>query len=281
MDHPAPSATLPLRPLTVGELLDTAVSLLRAYGRTLVPIGALLAAVEQLALAPLRLALGGDPPAYLPELHRLGGFWLLLCVGAATETAIIALLGGLAARAAGAELLGQRLRPGQLCHPRGGRFGAVLIIAVVAGVTVFAVSLAGPLWMAGYALLGLAIPALVLDRVGPVRAVRRGAALACRAGLRAAGVRILGYLAWLALRLALGFAGFSALDAVGLVDPRWAPLAAAVTWLLVNAIAYPTLACLDAVLHLETRMRTEGLDILLSRARHHGPLTPALLAARP
>jgi hypothetical protein len=41
------------------------------------------------------------------------------------------------------------------------------------------------------------------------------------------------------------------------------------------------LACLDAVLHLETRIRTEGLDILLTRAGEHGRLTPALLAVDP
>jgi hypothetical protein len=278
--HPGPSATLPLRPLTVGELLDAAVSLLRVHGRVLLPIGALLAGAEQLLLAPLRVAAGGTPPTYLPQHLLLADYWLLLCVGAAAESVIIALLGGLTARAAGAAVLGEEMRPHDLLQPRGSRFGAVLVIAAVAGVTVFAFSLAGPLWIAGYALVGLAVPALVLDRVGPARALRRGAVLACRAGLRAGVIRILGYLAWLAVRAALGLGGFTALKAVGLADPRWAALAAAATWLVVNAIAYPTLACLDAVLHLETRMRTEGLDILLSRARHHGPLTATLLAAR-
>jgi hypothetical protein len=38
----------------------------------------------------------------------------------------------------------------------------------------------------------------------------------------------------------------------------------------VNTVSYATLACLDAVLHLETRMRTEGLDIVAVRARQHG-----------
>ena len=39
-----------------------------------------------------------------------------------------------------------------------------------------------------------------------------------------------------------------------------------------NSVAYPALACLDAVTHLDTRMRTEGLDIQLAR-------TPAGLVA--
>ncbi len=37
-------------------------------------------------------------------------------------------------------------------------------------------------------------------------------------------------------------------------------------WLMVNTLAYPALACLDAVLWLDIRMRTEGLDLSLRRS---------------
>ncbi|MFC0529234.1 hypothetical protein [Phytohabitans kaempferiae] len=271
---------LPLRPLTVGELLDTAVSLLRAHGRALLPVAAVLAAIEQALLAPLRLAADVEPPAYLPDfpqLREMELYWVMLATGAATEVTIIALLGGLTARAAGADILGQRPTARQLLRPRGGRFLAVAVVAVVAGVAMFVAALAGPAWFAVYGLLGLAAPAVVLDQLGPGRALRRSAGLACRAGLRAAGIRILGYVAWLAIRVALGLGAYAALDALRLGGAEWTALMSALAWLLVNTVAYPTLACLDAVLHLETRMRTEGLDILLSRARHRGPLTPALL----
>ncbi len=150
---------LPLRPLTVGELLDAAVSLLRAHGRALLPVAAVLAAVEQALLAPLRLAAGAEPPAYLPEfpeLRQVEFYWLLLAAGAATEITIIALLGGLTARAAGADVLGHRLPARQLLRPSGGRLGAVAVVAVVAGATMFVAALAGPAWFVVYALLGLA-----------------------------------------------------------------------------------------------------------------------------
>lgn len=271
---------LPLRPLTVGELLDAAVSLLRAHGRALLPVAALLAAVEQALLAPLRLAAGAEPPAYLPdlpELHDLEIYWVLLATGAATEVTIIALLGGLTARAAGADLLGERPTARQLLRPSGGRFGAVAVVAVVAGAAMFLAALAGPVWFLVYGLFGLAAPAVVLDRLGPGRALQRSAVLACRAGLRAGGIRTLGYVAWLAIRVALGLGAYAALDALSLGGAEWTGLMSALAWLLVDTVAYPTLACLDAVLHLETRMRTEGLDILLSRAGRRGPLTPAVL----
>jgi hypothetical protein len=275
---------LPLRPLTVGELLDAAVSLLRAHGRALLPVAVVLAAVEQALLVPLRLAAEAEPPAYLPdfpELRQLEFYWLLLAAGAATEVTIIALLGGLTARAAGADLLGQRPRARDLLRPRGGRFGAVAVVAVVAGAAMFVAALAGPAWFLVYGLLGLAAPVVVLDRLGPGRALWRSAGLACRASLRAAGVRILGYVAWLAIRVALGLGAYAALDALSLGSAQWTAPMSALAWLLVNTVAYPTLACLDAVLHLETRMRTEGLDILLSRTRRRGPLSPALLGVTP
>ena len=271
---------LPLRPLTVGELLDAAVSLLRAHGRALLPVAAVLAAIEQALLAPLRVLASVEPPAYLPDfpqLRHLEFYWLLLAAGAAMEVTSIALLGGLTSRAAGADLLGQRPSARQLLHPEGGRFGAVLAVAVLAGVAMFFAALAGPIWFVVYALFGLAVPAVVLDRLGPGRALRRSATLACRAGMRAGGIRILGYLAWLAIRVALGLGAYAALDALSLGEAEWTATMSALAWLLVNTVAYPTLACLDAVLHLETRMRTEGLDILLSRAARRGAVSPALL----
>lgn len=45
-----------------------------------------------------------------------------------------------------------------------------------------------------------------------------------------------------------------------------------------NTVAYPALACLDAVIHLDNRMRTEGLDIRLARSPA-GLAEPVLLAA--
>ncbi|BCB79743.1 hypothetical protein GCM10022251_40250 [Phytohabitans flavus] len=271
---------LPLRPLTVGELLDAAVSLLRAHGRALLPVAAVLAAIEQAMLAPLRLAADAEAPAYLPDfpqLRELELYWVLLAAGAATEVTIIALLGGLTARAAGADVLGQRPRARDLLRPKGGRLGAVAVVAVVAGAAMFLAALAGPAWFLVYGLFGLVAPAVVLDRLGPGRALWRSATLASRAGLRAAGIRILGYVAWLAIRVALGLGAWAALDLLSLGGAEWTALTSALAWILVNTVAYPTLACLDAVLHLETRMRTEGLDILLSRAGRRGPLTPALL----
>ena len=49
--------------------------------------------------------------------------------------------------------------------------------------------------------------------------------------------------------------------------------------LVVNAIAYPVLGCLDVMLLLESRMRTEGLDITLRRTLTRSVATEATLQA--
>jgi hypothetical protein len=271
-------AILPLRPLTVGELLDAAVALLRGQAKALLGIGLVLATVEQVVLYPLR-AISARPPYFVPYDDQLAMYWLAVAVGFGTELGIITLLDGIAARAAGPALLGRRLAPREVLSPKDGRFGAVLLIAVLAGVAGAGCALAGLLpWFALFALVGLAVPALVIDRVSAPRAIWRSVVLSCRGGMRAAGVRTTGYLAWWAVRLGLGVGTLAILDLVvaGIGEgTRW--LVAGIAWAIVNAVAYPALACLDAVLHLETRMRTEGLDIALSRAYATGKVPAATL----
>ncbi|MGR6317393.1 hypothetical protein Q2K19_05995 [Micromonospora soli] len=278
MPDVGPTAVLPRRPLTVGELLDSAVLLLRGQARLLVPLGVLLALGEQVLLHPLRLLAGARPPEWLPADDRFGAYWLLLAVGAGTEASIIALLGNPAARGAGAALLGRRAGLRELL--RGARWGATLLVAAAVGLTVFLAGLAGPAWFVAYGLLGAAVPALVVDRVPAYRVPGRALRLAVRGGLRAAAIRLLGYLGWWLIRLGIGLGGYHGLGLLGLFDvSAWALPVATVCWVGVNAAAYPALACLDAVLHLETRMRTEGLDIRLSRAPADTP--EAVLLAVP
>ena len=135
-------------------------------------------------------------------------------------------------------------------------------------------------WLLLYAVIGLVVPALVIDRVGPLRAV--AGRWCCRAGgacvARSSGSP--GYVAWGSVRIALGIGTLALIDlAVDGLDDDIAWLIAGAAWALVNTVAYPALACLDAVLHLETRMRTEGLDIVVSRARATGRHATALLGA--
>lgn len=289
--QPGQPGVLPLRPLTVGELLDAAVALLRTRAPLLVGLGAVVAGLEQAVLFPLRRLADVDV-WYWPADDRWPAWTLLVLVGFATEAAIIAGLVAPAAAAAPAALLGPAAPPPE---PGRGRIAvATATVALVAGgwcglavattygwpATFFLLTLVTlGLWAVGYGMLGLAVPAVVIERLGPAAALRRSLVLSARGGLRTARVRVLAYLGWFVIRLAWGL---GVLSLVGLLyrSPSTTTdnLLMALAYLLVNALAYPMLACLDTVLQLEARMRTEGLDIALRRSLHRGvDPTPALV----
>lgn len=150
----------------------------------------------------------------------------------------------------------------------------MVVAALVGAINGVAVLCCGLPWIFAYGLLGLAVPAIVIDGRGPFGALGRSITLSGRIGMRAAWIRLLGYLGWLAIRAALGIGGLKALELVLPTGSAWVTAAAYLVWIAVNTVAYPTLACLDATLHLETRMRTEGLDIVAFRAHRQGQPIP-------
>jgi hypothetical protein len=276
------SEIIPLRPLTLAELLDAALELLRRNALGLLTVSAVLAITEQVLLYPLRAVAGAVPPHYDPLDDRLGNFWLVFAVGLGTEAAIIGLLGGLAARAAVPALTGGPPAPRWLLGA-GSRLGALLALAALLLVGGTLTSAAGFVpWIFWYMFSGLAAPALVIDRLGPLGALGRSFVLVARGRWRPGGIRLLGYLAWLAIRLALGAGSVAALRLIIHLPGRtWPVVTAMAAWAIVNTVAYAALGCLDAVLHLENRMRVEGLDLALSRALRRGVPPERILAGRP
>lgn len=286
--------SLPLRPLTTGELLDAAVVLVRLRGWRLIGLGFIVALVEQVLLFPLRRLADVDA-TFLPATDRLGLFGFVVMGGMFTEVAAIAVLGGLAARQAPRALLGWAAP----ARPRPGRLGPVLLLATIIGVVcaatgwgflvlpvplgwaglVLAAILTAVSWPFVYGPIGLAPAAAVVDELGPVAALGRSLRLSTRNGMRAAWIRVLGYLTWLLIRVGLAAATLAAVN-LFVTSPSSTVdnLILGGAWLIVNTLAYPTLGCLDVALHLESRMRTEGLDIALRRTVHRGVAPDTALA---
>jgi len=256
----------------VGELLDAALLLLRVHAGALLPVAAALAVAEQLLLAPLRdwseLLLSDPFRAFEEDFGRI---WVVLCAGAGCEAVIIALLAAPASRAAGALLLDRRLSNRAVLDPRGLRPVATIAVALFAGLFVATLSFAGPFWALGFGFSALAVPALVVDRVNPLRAIGRGFGLAGRSGGRGLWILLLGYLTWWLIRILVGTAGGSLLAQLVPIDRDAAAVLLTGMRAAVNTLAYAALACLAATLHLETRFRTEGLDIALGRGHATGP----------
>ena len=290
-DHSQPGA-LPLRPMTTGELLDAAVVVLRTRTGRLIGLGLALAVLEQAVLFPLRRLADVDS-SFLPGDGRLVPYGILVVVGFATEAYCVAVLGGVAAREAPRVLLGATA-PERPFRPAGvmtvGLVAAAMCGAAAWAFLVILVPLQAPglllalmatyaLWPLAYGLVGLAAPIVVVDERGPARAVIRSVRLAARNGMRATWIRVLGYLVWLLVRLGLGLATMAAVE-IFYASPSATVdnLIMGAAWLAVNALAYPVLGCLDVALHLEARMRTEGLDIALRRSVRRGVNPAAALA---
>ncbi len=259
----ARGTVLPLRPLTVGELLDASVALLRRCGWPLLALGLLCSAGQFTLAGMVRIGLAeavGPTPA--------GWLWLACWLG--SESVAICILAAPASARAVGVLLGEPAGRGALSTltAPGRRWPAALLAAGVVGVLAgVGVLLCGVGWIVVYALTGLVVPVLLADRVSDTGVLSRPLRLVFAGAGRAGGIRLLAYLGWLAVRLAVGVAAGLLLGRLALTgDPWLLRLLSAAPWVLVDAIAYPTLACLDACVHLENRMRTEGLDLALSRA---------------
>ncbi|MFD0522919.1 hypothetical protein [Paractinoplanes durhamensis] len=263
-----------------GESLDSAVALLRQRALPLLVPAAVLAAAEQWLLALLRTRAELAPPFWFPG-DDWGRWWEITVTGLALEVGIIALLGAYAGAAAGPALLGHRTGGWRLWW-RARPIGALLIALALTVLAWFATYLGGVGLVLVGAFFGLVTPVLAMDRVGnPFRALGRSASLSASGGLRVARIRILGYLTWLVIRFALG-TGWLAVAALvlGLSDVSgadWLPWATAIAWGLANTVAYAALACLDAVLLVEARIRVEGLDIALRHRRARGGDEAAIL----
>jgi hypothetical protein len=276
----APPSALPRRPLTIGELLDAAAQLVRNRALILLPVAAVLASAEQAVLYPLRVALGVD---FLNGFNdgfweTLGALWLVWSVGCGLEAFIITVLGTRTGTLAAQDLTATHAKPRALLKPRWRDIGALTVAAPLAAVCAAVGAFLGPLWILTYGLFGMAGAAMGLERRGTFRGIGRAAGMAFRNGMRAIWVRTLGYSAWLLLRLGFFIGMLALFDLLPLNDigQAWVITAG---FVIANSAAYVYLAALDACSLAEGRFRSEGLDVWLSRAERHAPLTPESVAA--
>jgi hypothetical protein len=268
--------TLPLRAMLQGELLDTAVVLFRARALPLLLLAAPLLAIEQIVLW-----YAGAPG--LDEYARFADWWRVIAALFGCEVVIIGLLGAVAGAAAVPALLGQTVSHGALFKRM--RPLPVLVTMLVPAVAGWAGAYFGMIgWIGVHGFLGLAGVALVIDRAGwPFGALGRSAALVSRLGWRGFWARLRGLLIWLGIRVALAIGPVTFLVRFGfVVSGRYGDWPVLMMWGLAGTVSCAALACLDAVLLIDTRIRTEGLDIALRRALANGTdLDRVLVHTRP
>lgn len=294
---------VPLRPLGLGELLDGSVSVVRRYPRPTLGLSLAVALVSAVIGAVLLLLL----PAGLFSTSgsadvsnaAVGGAF----AGSVATYAVTALAGlvlsGIITSVVGKAVLGQPISTGQAWTSVRPRLLPLLGLALLTGLIVIAVAVAGavvagvaiaaagtagllvavPAVLAGlagavyaYVRFSLAAPALVLEKLGVREAMRRSGVLVRRSFWRVLGILLLaaviatfvgGVLQVPFLVLGGGGGGlFSSTEGLGTTTIVLAQIGGAVA----RTLTAPFTSGVTALLYIDRRMRAEGLDVSLAAA---------------
>lgn len=155
------------------------------------------------------------------------------------------------------------------------------IAAALVGVFGFLAALAVSVWLS--VMLSLSAPAVVLEGLGPVAALKRSWRLASRSFWRLLGIYLLtgivvlvaSFILELPFGIARAIAGGAASGLAGLAagGAVVAVIIGAVGSIVAGAITRPISAGVTVLLYLDMRMRKEGLDLVLQNAAQGQQMT--------
>lgn len=270
---------IPLRPLGLGEILDGALTTVRRNPAATLGVAAVVSSAIQLAqfgllagpLAATRRQLGDhsslSTAAFLDRLLVVVGISSLLTLIAS------ALLTGFLTQVVGRAVLGQPMSLGQVWERTRGRLLPLIAVTLLVsgGVAVGAVLLVVP-GIFLYVAWSLAVPAVVLERAGPITALRRSMALVRGSWWRVLGILVVVYLIRLVLAgiltVPFGLAGgaFSAVFSGTTSDQSTGQLlVTTIGGIVGQTVVLPFVAGAIALLYVDRRMRAEGLDVTLAQ----------------
>jgi hypothetical protein len=274
---------IPLRPMTVGDILSAGFAVLR---RHLVPLGgaAVLVAAISTCVTFGTLAAAGSLRTYADGLWLQdilsgktstlpGGILLSTVLGLLVTTTGAPVIAGMASAYTGAQALGHDGR-GAVTERLRGRWGVLLGVAAVVGVSVTAglMLLIVP-GVIAYLILVLAAPAAVMERGSVGGSLRRSSVLT-----RGHRGRILGAVAVAMIlgAIASAIAAFIAGSLVGQASTGTALLVTEFVSALVGGLAAAWTGAVVAVLYVDVRIRTEHLDQALrsAAAAHRARVNP-------
>lgn len=271
---------IPLRPLGISELLDGTFSTIRRNPRATVGLAALLVTAQQVLSLVVELVTNGLPTFSGFENETLsfqtviGGFGGI--VGTLLAAVVGAVLTGMLVVVVSEDVLGRRVTAADVWRRIRPRMWALLLAAAIAGIVpyvglVFLVVPGLLLWAAW----SLTTPALVLEGIGPLAALRRSWRLAWPALVRVWWVRtlsvLMGFLIQFLIAVPFSAAGALLLIATGRQgNPGPGATTVVLALGVLGAIAAgmitaPFLAGVLALLYIDRRMRAEGLDLVLRR----------------
>lgn len=263
----ARTGPLPLHPMAIGDVLDGAFKLFKANFRTIlivvgvfvVPLQFVTAFLLREQVAPGLLNILQDPTvAESSDTLDVGGMAGTL-LGTLLAWITGPLIAGAVSVVVAASYLGQDISAGTAVRVTLRRFVPLLTAAVLIALARFVGLLAACVGtLVPFALFAAVTPAVVLEDLGPVQALRRSWLL-----LRPRFWPVLGIviLAWL-IASALGniLSGIPAVVGTLFGGPlAWVLLA--VAGILAQLIANPIVAIVSVLLYFDGRIRHEGLDL--------------------
>jgi hypothetical protein len=297
--QPPRPGVVPLRPLGVGEILDGAVSTMRRYWQVQLGFAAaVVTVVTVLQAGALYLVLRDTAALGNTNVDSSGSATANSAQAVATVIGMVAqiVLQGVLTVVTARAVLGEDVTPQAAwaqARPRLWRLiglsisvlvmvGAILAVPILAGVAVglsvdadtgFGVGFLGLLAAAPFAVLlyvrlGVAAPALVLEKAAIGTAMRRSARLVRGTFWRVFGILALTQLITQLLTgiLALPFLLTGLAVSGSAADPGPAfYLFTMVGVAIAGVVTYPFGAGVIALLYVDLRMRKEGLDLTLAR----------------
>jgi hypothetical protein len=297
-DHIAPQpGCIPLRPLSISDIFSGTLLAIRRKPRLIVGLSAAVCLVQTVVVAVITLTTfsnvgsvidNSDParprlyPGRLLQVYA-GTLW-----GALVSSLIAVVLSGLLTVIIAEDVVGRAITPRRIWARVRPKLGGLLILSVVttlAETVGLVLCIAPGVWLWG--MLAVAVPALMLEPIGNVDALRRSFHLVSGSFWRVWGIRALVTLCagvvsaliaapFVALAVNVGGGGPSLF---GFGDAGTAPhlsiayvLISSVGSFIGATISAPARAGADVLLYVDLRMRKERLDVQLQQA--------AALAAR-
>lgn len=290
---------IPLRPLTVGEILDGAFTTIRRHPKATLGLSAAVACVQQGLSLGVRALTGslssGSGGSSLSGLrvsstdNATGADVARSLVGSVSvlliQLVLSALLTGVLCLVVSDSVLGRPSSAGSAwrrVRPMAWRlFGASLLVGLVPLMGLVLCVIPGVFLWTAWALV---IPALVLERIGVGAAIRRSYRLVTPSWWRVFGIRLLGVVIVYAVAvpfLSIGaFTGASDLfsqintrsDAQSVHVSATTVIVLALLSVIVTTLTAPFLAGMVTLLYVDRRIRAEALDVQLQQAAAN-PLT--------
>jgi hypothetical protein len=254
--------------MTLGDVLDGAFKLLKANLRTIVLVAAVFLVPVNLVAAFLqRDLLGGnsllrvlEDPSLVEQSAGPSGAQLAgTTVAALASVLVIPFVGGAISRVVAASYLGEQLDPGPAIRVTGRRFLALLgvflcgLLLKLAGLVLCLVGALVPMTF-----FLAATPAVVVEELGPIRALARSATLVRPRFWPTMGVAVVSGLLATVLGNILSTPFQIGALAIGF---RWGWILVAVGSILPALVTTPFVAIVATLVYFDGRIRHEGFDL--------------------